>query len=79
MAVSTGVIVDNPNSQTVLFAGQFINLSAISRHQDIDISYLSRIFRGERIPSVRILKKIGTELGYSIDQMLTLLENVGKS
>jgi len=78
MSAATGVLVYNPNPQTVHFAGKFVNLSEISRTADLDPSYLSRIFRGERMPTVRKLKRISEALGMGIEQFITELENINK-
>lgn len=70
------VVVDNPNSQTVMFAGRFINLSEISRQNHIDVSYLSRIFRGQRTPSLPYIKKISRALDMSIEDFVNALDKV---
>lgn len=74
MATAGSIIVQNPNTQTVKFAGKYINLSEISRNQGIDTSYLSRIFRGERMPTVPYIRKISAALGMEVQQFLDALD-----
>jgi transcriptional regulator with XRE-family HTH domain len=73
-AGKTGVFEKHPNTQTIPFANKFVNLSAIARAQNIDHSYLSRIFAGKRTPSLMYCKKISAVLGMSIDEFLVALE-----
>jgi hypothetical protein len=71
---TTGVVVDKPNSQTVQFAGKSINLSAISRDQGIDKSYLSRIFNGQRMPTMPYARKIAASMGMGLEEFLDALQ-----
>jgi transcriptional regulator with XRE-family HTH domain len=73
-AGKTGVFEKAPNSQSIRFAGTFINLSAISRTQGIDLSYLSRIFSGNRRPSLNMCQQISTCLGMGLEQFVGHLE-----
>jgi len=73
-AGKTGVFEQHPNPQTVPFGGKHVNLSAIARAQNIDRTYLSRIFAGKRTPSLPHCKNISAVLGMSIDQFLAALE-----
>jgi transcriptional regulator with XRE-family HTH domain len=73
-AGKTGIFEKAPNAQTVKFAGKFINLSAIARAQGLDVSYLSRIFRGERAPSLKHCTKIAAVLGMTLDDFVQGLE-----
>ena len=79
MSTASGVLVDKPNPQTIRFAGKFINLSEISRQSGIDSSYLSRIFRGERMPTVPYIRTISGILGMGVQQFLDALDNRTKS
>jgi hypothetical protein len=63
-----------PTKQTLAFAGRFINLSEISRKQGIDTSYLSRIFNGQRMPTVPYIRKIGNALEMQIQEFLDALD-----
>lgn len=73
-AGKSGIVEKSPNTQTIRFAGQFINLSAIARAQGLDVSYLSRIFRGQRTPSLKHCMKIAAILGMSLDDFVAGLE-----
>ena len=72
-AGKTGIFEKAPNAQTVKFAGKFINLSAIARSQNLDVSYLSRIFRGERTPSLKHCIKMAAVLGMDLDSFVQAL------
>ena len=52
------MFVGRPSRQPIQIGGKYVNLSAISRQQNIDHSYLSRIFSGERIPRITHARKI---------------------
>lgn len=73
-AGKTGVFEKAPNTQTIKFAGKYINLSAIARSQSLDVSYLSRIFRGERMPALKYCIKIAAMLGMTLDDFVQALE-----
>jgi transcriptional regulator with XRE-family HTH domain len=64
-----------PTKQSIEFAGVFISLSAISRSQNIDQSYLSRIFNGDRVPTLCHIRKISSALGMSIQAFIDSLDN----
>jgi DNA-binding phage protein len=68
----------NPSSQTVKLGGKFINLSAISRTQGIDQSYLSRIFARKRDPSLKCARKIAACLGMGLEAFLEALDGKQK-
>ncbi len=74
-AGKSGLIENAPNAQTTRFAGKFINLSAIARAQGLDVSYLSRIFRGQRTPSLHYTQKIAAMLGMTMDAFVEALED----
>ncbi len=73
-AGKTGVFEQSPNTQTVKFAGKHINLSAIARAQNLNVSYLSRIFRGERRPSLTYCTAIAAMLGMTLDDFVQGLD-----
>lgn len=68
------VIVQWPNDQTINFGGKFISLSAISRVIGMSQSHLSRIFRGERVGTLRTLYKISKALDMTMQQFLDYRE-----
>lgn len=72
-AGKSGVIEKNPNTQTIKFGDQWINQSAIARAQGLDQSYVSRIFNGQRTPSLQSAQKIAAMLGMTLDQFVEAL------
>ena len=66
--------VQRPTGRTIIFAGKYINLSAIRRATGISASHLSRIFRGERQPSVPRIRKISDALGMGIQDFIDALD-----
>ena len=70
----TGVIEQHPNTQTIRFGNLFVNMSAIARSQNVDKSYLSRVFAGKRRPSLTHSQKIAAMLGMSLDEFVDTLE-----
>lgn len=68
------VIVTHPNTQSVYFGDDPINLSAISRISGIDCSYLSRIFRGQRTPRAIYIRKISQAMDMTMEQFMDALE-----
>lgn len=79
MQASLSIEVEKPNPQTFKFAGRFINLSELGRQNDMDPSHLSRIFRGERTPTVPYCRKISRALGITVDQFLNFLDYHNKT
>jgi len=69
--VPTRCIVRHPTSQSVWFCGVAINLSQLAEswHPPLDQSYLSRIFAGERIPSLDYMERIATGLGMQLQAL----------
>lgn len=74
MDAALSIDVEKPNPQTFRFAGRFINLSEIARQNGMDPSHLSRIFRGERQPTITYCRKISLALGLTVDQFLDFLD-----
>lgn len=56
--------------QTVMFRGNPINLSEISRSTGISVSHLSLIFAGRRTPSLTVAKKIADYLNVGLDELV---------
>jgi len=48
-------------------------LSQLARAAGVSLSHLSRIERGERLPSARFLRKIAKPLGFSEGELVTLV------
>lgn len=51
-----------------------INRSQISRDADVDLSHVSRVFSGERRPSINLMDRICKSLSGSLDRVVTLDE-----
>jgi transcriptional regulator with XRE-family HTH domain len=73
-AGKSGVFEKSPNTQTTKFGGKFINISALARSLNMDISYLSRILRGSRVPKLSICKNIAAMMGMTLDEFSEALE-----
>lgn len=73
LAGKTGIWEDNPNTQTIRFAGRWLNLSAVARAQGFHPSYLSYIFSGKRQPAFNTLKKLTAALGMTLDDFTQAL------
>lgn len=70
------IIIQKPDRMTICLAGRFINLSAISRVQNIDASYLSRIVNGEKEPSITVARKICACIpGMTIELLMDSIED----
>ena len=74
MRKPTGCIERNPTSQSVKFRGSYINLSEISRRSGIHQSALSRIFSGERKPTLTSAINISKVLEMGLEAFLAELE-----
>lgn len=60
-----------PTPQTVYLLGVAVNLSAICRAANMDHGYMSRLFRGERHPSPKYLRRVAAALHMSADVLDT--------
>lgn len=69
MAQPTGCIQDKPTTTTVELAGKPINILAISRQTHIDQSYLCRILRGKKAPTLETALKIAGALGMPVEEL----------
>ena len=74
MANPVGCIERKPTPQSVKFGGRYINLSAMARSQNMDQSYLSRVFCGKRNPTLDHSRKMAAALGMTMDQFLEALD-----
>ncbi len=70
-----GCVETHPHCQSVKLGNTFVNLSMIARSQGLRKDYLSRIFSGQRTPSVLTVQKIAAALGLSVDEFLELLDD----
>ena len=67
----------NPRRNSIMFAGSYINLSAIARAISmggLDVPSISRVFSGKRKPTLDAAKAISAVLGISIDAFLEALD-----
>lgn len=74
--IPTRCIERHPTTQTVWFAKTPVNLSdlAASFTPPMDKSYLSRIFRGRRQPSLDVARDLARALGMQLQGFLDALE-----
>ena len=54
-------------AQVITGSGEIVSFTEIARATRLDTSYISRIFSGERRPSLRVASRIATYLGMSLD------------
>lgn len=76
MAKPTRCLEKNPTPQTVRFSGAWINLSEIAREVGLQPSHLSRIFKGQRTPSLRAARNIAAALGMTLDDLTMALGRI---
>lgn len=57
----------------ITFAGQQINLHQMAVEENFDYSYLWRVFKGGRMPSVYYAKRIAKCLHLSMDELVAAL------
>lgn len=69
-----GCILDKPTKQSIQLGDMYINLSAISRMQNIDISYLSKIINGVKPMSLGAARKIGAAIGMTIEELIDAIQ-----
>ena len=64
-----------PNrSQVVKFGGEDLNLMKMAEDTGISVSHLSRIFRGNRTPSLKMASRIADHLKCSLDNLFAHIE-----
>lgn len=56
---------DTPTEQTVIFAGEYIDLTALARATGLNITYLSHIFSANspKLPSTKYGMRLAEHLG----------------
>lgn len=71
-------VVDKPTPQSVMFAGVYINLVQLSlcTVPPVDHSYLSRIFKGNRSPTLAFTRRIADALGMDWAAFIEALQQV---
>lgn len=74
MPIPYEIRVENPNTSSVLFAGQFVNISGMGRLIGVDPSHLSKVFKGKRVPTLQQALLISKTLGLTVEQFCTYLE-----
>lgn len=74
LTVPTGCVDPNPTTQSVYLRGVAINMHAIHRVCGVDISYLSRIFSGERNPTLPYARRIAGAIGLTLDDFVDAIE-----
>lgn len=69
---------DKLTPQTVYFIGVAINLSELQKVIDppLDHSYLSKIFKGLRTPSIAYARQLAAGLGMGLQPFLDALETI---
>lgn len=64
----------NPTSQHILFSGEYINISYLAQSIGLSHSFVSRVFSGQRQPSLINAKKMAKALGMSVSSFIRGLE-----
>ena len=70
----TSCIEEKPTAQTVYFAGEYINLSAVARLAGIHRAYLSHIMVGRRDPTLKTCHKLALALGMTVYAFVEALD-----
>jgi len=65
----------HPSSQSVYFAGDYINLTDIAVASGLYPNHLSRIFSGKRRPTLNVAQKVSAALGMGLESFLEALEH----
>jgi hypothetical protein len=69
-------IETKPTAQSIQFCQTYINLTVLSAVTGTDHGYLSRIFRGQRIPSVTKCTVLAEALGMTLVGFMYGLEGI---
>lgn len=75
----TRYLTETSTHQTVKLAGRHINLTKLVEGEGLSLSYVSRIIRGERVPSVAYLKRMAVGLGMTMEGLLEAIEEEKES
>lgn len=73
-AGQTGIVEQSPNAQTIKFGDNYICLTPIAKLSGITKSHLSRVFSGDRNPSLAAATKIASAMGISLNEFVACLE-----
>lgn len=71
---SKSVIEANPTTQSVQLDGTWINIAAVSRETGMDQGYLSRVFSGQRTPSMFRAQAIADVLGFELERFVNAIK-----
>jgi transcriptional regulator with XRE-family HTH domain len=78
MRPPSGCLVDKPTTVSVLFAGRYVNTSAIARSSGLNQAYISKILLGSREPTIHIARRVAASLGMGLEDMLEAIEERAK-
>lgn len=70
----TRYLTETSTHQTVKLAGRHINLTKLAEGEGLSLSYVSRIIRGERTPSITYLRRIAVGLGMGMEGLLEAID-----
>lgn len=77
--MSTDVRIIKLTDGSIVVEGFTYSRADISRATGISISHVSRIFTGNRIPSIHVAKSICSYLRISLDDLYSFLGSINKS
>jgi len=63
-----------PTAKSVYFSGKFIHLTILAMCTGLSIGYISKIFRGEKQPSLKSAKRMADSLGMDFNTFVRHLE-----
>ena len=72
-AGQTGITELHPNSQSYVFQGRYINLSALAQAAGVTPSAISKVFSGRNTPSLHTARILSIELDMSLDDFVAAL------
>lgn len=75
MGQPTGCLQEKPTSTSVILGGKHINILAISRQTNIDQSYLCKILRGKKHPTMETGIKIASALGMTVEEFMMAIQD----
>lgn len=65
---------ENPTHQSIRLGGRFINAKRMALDLNIERTHLTRIFAGERTPSLDLLRRIARAFGMTMEDLLECIE-----
>jgi transcriptional regulator with XRE-family HTH domain len=72
--ITNSCIEVKPTQQTVYLGGKPVSISTIAWATGIDRSYLSRILRGDKEPTLSNARKIAAVLAMGIEELMALID-----